>query len=88
MIEGAITSIQAQINLPLPSQSWVKKFMSNDGPILQAGIHKIKWKPMDAKRQAIQDIQVVVQWFKGLEEVKVPHDIKAGNIWNFDETGV
>jgi hypothetical protein len=88
MIEGAVTCIRAQNNLPPPSQSWVKKFMSNSGPILQAGIHKIKWKPMDAKRRAAQDIQVVVQWFKGLEEVKVLHDIKAGNMWNFDETGV
>jgi hypothetical protein len=43
---------------------------------------------MDAKRRATQDIQVVVQWFKGLKEVKVLHDIKAGNIWNFDETSV
>jgi hypothetical protein len=30
---------------------------------------------MDAKQQAAQDSQVVVQWFKGLEEVKVLYDI-------------
>jgi hypothetical protein len=60
MIEGAITCIRAQNNLPPPSASWVKKFMSKKGPIIQAGIHKIKWKPMDAKRQATQDTHVVV----------------------------
>jgi hypothetical protein len=62
--------------------------MSKNGPIFQAGLHKIKWKPMDTKRRAAQEPDVVIQWFKGYAELRKIHKIEAENTWNFGETGV
>ena len=43
---------------------------------------------MDAKRRAAQEPEVVIQWFKGYEKLRISKDIKAENVWNFDETNV
>jgi len=53
-----------------------------------AGFHKIKWNPMDAKWQAAQLPKTVIDWFKGLEQIRIFYGIRLENMWNFDETGV
>ena len=60
MILAAVTWIRAQDGLSPPSRSWSKKFSSKNSPILTGGFHKIKWKPMDAKRRAAQVPKTVI----------------------------
>jgi hypothetical protein len=73
MIHGAVMWIRAQNDKQPPSPSWSKKFMSKNGPILQGGIHKIKWKPMDAKRRAAQQPIFIIHWFEGLKRLREQH---------------
>jgi hypothetical protein len=42
MIQGTVSWIRAQNNLPPPSLAWSKNFMSKKGPIRKAGFHRIK----------------------------------------------
>src|SRR3984957_5718800 len=88
MILGAVTWIRAQDGLSPPSMSWSKKFQRKNGPIIRGGFHKIKWKPMDAKRRAAQCPKLVIEWFQGLERIRKHFGIGPENMWNFDETGV
>jgi hypothetical protein len=43
---------------------------------------------MDAKRRAAQIPKVVIDWFKGLEQIQIFHKIRPENMWNFDETSI
>jgi hypothetical protein len=43
---------------------------------------------MDAKRRATQVPKVVIDWFQGLERIRIHFGIGPENMWNFDETGV
>jgi hypothetical protein len=88
MILAAVTWIRAQDGDPPPSPAWSKKFQCKNGPILTGGFHKIKWKPMDAKRRAAQIPKTIIDWFKGLEQIRIFYGIEPENMWNFDETGV
>jgi hypothetical protein len=66
MILAAVSWIRAQDGQSLPSRSWSKKFQQKNSLIALAGFHKIRWRPMDAKRRAAQVPKVVSDWFKGL----------------------
>jgi hypothetical protein len=88
MILAAVTWIRGQDSLPPLSRSWLKKFQLKNGPIIQGGFHKIKWKLIDAKQRAAQIPKVVIDWFKGLEQIWIFHKIRLENMWNFDETGI
>jgi len=88
MILAAVTWIRAQDGLSPLSRSWSKKFSSKNSPIFTGGFHKIKWKPMDAKRRAAQVPKTVMDWFKGFEQIRIFYGIGPENMWNFDETGV
>jgi hypothetical protein len=43
---------------------------------------------MDAKRRAVQIPMVIIDWFKGFEQIRISYGIGPENMWNFDETGV
>jgi hypothetical protein len=88
MILAAVSWIRAQDGQSPPSRSWSKKFQQKNGLVILGGFHKIRWKPMNAKRQAAQIPKVVIDWFKGLEQIRIFYDIGPENMWNFDETGV
>jgi hypothetical protein len=64
-----------------PSDSFVRKHLKT------MPIRKIKWKPMDYKRRAVQDIGVILDWFKDFERIKQEYNIKPENMYNFDECG-
>ena len=59
MILAAVSWIRAQDGQSPPSRSWSKKFQRKNGLVILGGFHKIRWKPMDAKRRAAQIPQVV-----------------------------
>jgi hypothetical protein len=42
---------------------------------------------MDFRRRTMQDVGLVIDWFKGFEAIKQEHSIKSHNMYNFDETG-
>jgi hypothetical protein len=68
--------------LPAPSKTWVKNFMK-----AHRDFHMIKWKPLDKKRRAAQDTSSVLEWFKEYEALRKTYNIRAQDLWNFDETG-
>lgn len=68
--------------LPSPSKTWVKNFMR-----AHKDFHMIKWKPMDKKRRAAQDTGSVIEWFKEFEALRKKYNIRAQDLWNFDEIG-
>jgi hypothetical protein len=43
---------------------------------------------MNAKRRAAQIPKVVINWFKGFEQIRIFYEIRLENMWNFNETGV
>jgi hypothetical protein len=43
---------------------------------------------MDAKQRAAQIPKVVINWFKGFEQIQIFYGIGPENMWNFNETGV
>jgi hypothetical protein len=43
---------------------------------------------MNAKRRAAQIPKVVINWFKGLEQIRIFYKIRLENMSNFDKTGV
>jgi hypothetical protein len=42
---------------------------------------------MEKKRRAAQDKYSVIQWFKEYDELRKKYNIKAQDIWNFNESG-
>jgi len=81
MITEAIGIIKDASFEDRPSNSFIRKYMKG------LPIKKIKWKPMDYKRRAAQDIDVIIDWFRGFAEIKEEYNIKPYNIYNFDECG-
>jgi hypothetical protein len=81
MITEAISIIKDASLEARPSNSFIRKHIKS------LPIKKIKWKPMDSKRRAAQDVGVIVDWFKGFAKIKEEHNIKPYNIYNFDECG-
>jgi hypothetical protein len=81
MITEAIGIIKDASFEDRPSHSFIRKHTKS------LPIKKIKWKPMDHKRRAAQDVGVIIDWFKGFEKIKEEHNIKPYNIYNFDECG-
>jgi hypothetical protein len=61
-------------------------FLSKHSPILKANFYKIKWKPIDRKRRAAQELGVVIQFFRDLTYIRKTYDIGLENMWNFDES--
>src|SRR5450432_2153526 len=64
-----------------PSNSFIQNYIKG------LPIKKIKWKPIDYKRRAAQDIDVIIDWFRGFAEIKAEYNIKPYNIYNFNECG-
>jgi len=81
MIMEAIGIMKDALLEERPSESFVRKYLKT------MPIRKIKWKPMDYKRRAVQDIGVVLDWFKDFERIKQEYNIKPENMYNFDECG-
>jgi hypothetical protein len=81
MVIEAIRIMKEACDEEPPSDSFVQKHLKT------MPIRKIKWKPMDYKRRAVQDIGVVLDWFKDFERIKQEYNIKPENIYNFDECG-
>src|SRR5450432_206082 len=81
MITDAIGIIKDASLEDRPSNSFIRKHIKT------LPIKKIKWKPMDYKRRAAQDVEVIIDWFKGFAAIKEEYNIKPHNIYNFDECG-
>src|SRR5450432_592210 len=62
-----------------PLNSFIQKYIKG------LPIKKIKWKLMDYKRPSAQDIDVIIDWFRGFAEIKEKYNIKPYNIYNFNE---
>jgi hypothetical protein len=87
MITEAASFFREQDHKPPPSETWVRDFIKEYGLKGKKIFKKVKWKPMDKKRRAAQDVDDVIHWFAEYARLRKEHKIYLQNIWNFDETG-
>jgi hypothetical protein len=85
MVRSAIAHLRAKEipPKPEPSERWFQTFLKQHHKLFNV----IKTKAIARVRVSAQDVEVVEDWFGIYMAWCYKHDIKAENIYNFDETG-
>jgi hypothetical protein len=83
MIFSTVCQLRSKHLQPLPSPSWLTKYIKNE---LQE-YHFITTKPIALQRTRAQDEPTITKWFKEHLEFVQEYNIEPESIWNMDETG-
>ena len=81
MVYSAVCHLRSP--LPLPSQSWLTKYIRNE----LIDFHFITTKPIAQQRTKAQQEPAVIKWFEKYIELVLQRSINPESIWNMDETG-
>ena len=80
IIAEAAAIFRERVNKPPPLDQWVKDFIKEYSPKGKKVFKKVKWRPMDKKRQAAQDTEDITQWFAEYTHLQRIHKIYLQNI--------